>query len=292
MGLHELDEVLDTFRTCDDHGSGTLAAAEFIQVLCKIGMAEQRARALVSSISTKSDLVDYAHVITWLFEPLPRKSNACLFDFDGTIAQSEDLHRRTFAEVLGVDLSPDFWNRQCVGNTPKHIIEKQRREEDSRPVEEIIEKRSQLFLDAIGRGELTPTAGIERFMEGLSMKGVRIAVVTSGNRVYIEKALEVLGLAGFVDFLLCGTDEVIQERVKPHPFPYLHAAAELGVEVSSCVVVEDSGSGIRSGQNAGMPVVVIASAVNEKYSSGPDSESIAAYIQDFNSFPEDFFGPL
>lgn len=49
---------------------------------------------------------------------------ACFFDFDGTLAQSEDTHRQTFSELLGFELTPDYWNAKCVGNSPRSILEK------------------------------------------------------------------------------------------------------------------------------------------------------------------------
>ena len=48
---------------------------------------------------------------------------ACLFDFDGTLVQSEDVHRRSFGTVLGVELSEDYWNSHCVGRSPRMIME-------------------------------------------------------------------------------------------------------------------------------------------------------------------------
>ena len=44
------------------------------------------------------------------------------FDFDGTLVQSEDAHRRRFAQVLGRDISPDEWFARCVGHHPPRIV--------------------------------------------------------------------------------------------------------------------------------------------------------------------------
>ena len=49
---------------------------------------------------------------------------AALFDFDGTLAQSEDTHRETFSTLLGFELTPEYWNAKCVGNSPRSILEK------------------------------------------------------------------------------------------------------------------------------------------------------------------------
>ena len=59
---------------------------------------------------------------------------------------------------------------------------------------------------------------------------------------------------GSFDVLVTG-DEV--RHGKPHPEPYLTAAAKLGVEPRSCVALEDSRTGLASAEAAGVPVVVI-----------------------------------
>merc|ERR1719407_138698 len=48
--------------------------------------------------------------------------SAALFDFDGTLVDSEDVHRRSFSDVLGVTLDEDYWNTQCVGHSPRDIM--------------------------------------------------------------------------------------------------------------------------------------------------------------------------
>ena len=40
--------------------------------------------------------------------------DAALFDFDGTLAQSEGLHRLAFSEVLGVEIDEEEWERAVI----------------------------------------------------------------------------------------------------------------------------------------------------------------------------------
>jgi beta-phosphoglucomutase-like phosphatase (HAD superfamily) len=49
------------------------------------------------------------------------------------------------------------------------------------------------------------------------------------------------------------------ERTKPHPDPYLAAAARLGVPAEACVAVEDSPDGTASARAAGCAVLVVPS---------------------------------
>jgi sugar-phosphatase len=79
------------------------------------------------------------------------------------------------------------------------------------------------------------------------------AVVTSGTR---DLATHRLGVAGLPvpEFMITGSDI---EHGKPHPEPYQHGAALLGLPPGACCVVEDAPSGITSALAAGMPVLAL-----------------------------------
>jgi beta-phosphoglucomutase-like phosphatase (HAD superfamily) len=64
--------------------------------------------------------------------------------------------------------------------------------------------------------------------------------------------------AGTFDTLVTG-DQV--SRGKPHPEPYLTAAARLGVDPSRCVAIEDSPTGVASAEAAGCVVLAVQNQV-------------------------------
>ena len=51
------------------------------------------------------------------------------------------------------------------------------------------------------------------------------------------------------------------ERGKPHPEPYLTAAASLGLDPQDCVAIEDSNTGAKSAEAAGCAVLVVENHV-------------------------------
>jgi sugar-phosphatase len=59
---------------------------------------------------------------------------------------------------------------------------------------------------------------------------------------------------------------------KPHPEPYLKAAAMLGYSPADCVVLEDVPAGIRSGKSAGARVIAFPTTVSklELINEAPD----------------------
>jgi len=232
---------------------------------------------------------------------------ACLFDFDGTLAQSEDTHRRTFSEILGFELTEEYWNTHCVGHSPRKLLETNmpsgRLDELGETFDALLVKRSALFEQHIERGLLEATSGAQELLAELRRRGVRCAVVSSGSRSYIEKALHALGVATCFEFIIAGDDEEVLDH-KPHPLPYLLAARRMDLSPEVCLAFEDTITGIRSAQAAGMRVVAmrtagtahlaVLEAGSGSHRSAPSSDQIvhhegvhpvAALVHDFTEVP-------
>ena len=97
-----------------------------------------------------------------------------------------------------------------------------------------------------------PIAGARELVAALD--GVRWGVATSGSRVLATARLHACGFPE--PAVLVAADDV--ERGKPHPDPYLAAAAGLGVPAEQVVVFEDSPTGAEAARVAGSTVVAVA----------------------------------
>ncbi|MGW8555927.1 HAD family hydrolase [Streptomyces tubercidicus] len=110
------------------------------------------------------------------------------------------------------------------------------------------------FLARIGRGvPLMP--GARRLLAELAAHGIPTALVTASHRAIVDQMLHSLGPEHF-RLTLAGDD---LERTKPHPDPYLTAAAQLGADPACCAVIEDTLTGVAAGEAAGCPVVAVPS---------------------------------
>ena len=108
------------------------------------------------------------------------------------------------------------------------------------------------------RRTVTWQPGAPELLRMLDDAGVPCALVTMSYRRLAESVVSRLPTGSF-GAVVTG-DEV--ERGKPHPEPYLTAAALLGVESSECVVLEDTSTGAAAGLAAGCRVFVVPHVVD------------------------------
>jgi HAD superfamily hydrolase (TIGR01509 family) len=118
------------------------------------------------------------------------------------------------------------------------------------PAEEIVER----LLDGVAarvREHIPWRPGAQALLEQLVAAGIPCALVTMSYRRLAEAVLAGLPPGSFTT-VVAGDDV---SRGKPHPEPYLTAAARLGLAPSDCVAVEDSPTGVASAVAAGVPTV-------------------------------------
>ncbi|MBS2938078.1 HAD family phosphatase [Nocardioides sp. J2M5] len=95
--------------------------------------------------------------------------------------------------------------------------------------------------------------GARELLTDLVGRGVPCALVTMSWQRFVDPILAQLPEGSF-------STVVTGDRVelgKPHPEPYLTAAAELGVDPAECVAIEDSNTGAKSAVAAGCTVVCV-----------------------------------
>jgi HAD superfamily hydrolase (TIGR01509 family) len=110
------------------------------------------------------------------------------------------------------------------------------------------------FEDRIGR-TLPLMPGATRLLTELATQGVPTALVSASHRRIIDRVLTSLGPQYFA--LTVAGDDV--KRTKPHPDPYLLAAAGLNADPARCAVIEDTATGVAAAEAAGCHVVAVPS---------------------------------
>ncbi|WP_033222739.1 HAD family hydrolase [Kitasatospora phosalacinea] len=175
-----------------------------------------------------------------------------VFDCDGVLVDSERIAVRVQVEVgarLGWPLGPDEVVERFIGRT--HAAIWAQVGERMGPVaaaewERSFEQRHRELVDA----ELAPVDGIVAALDALDARGLPYCVASSGSQAKMRHTLGRTGLYGRFAGRIFSADEVA--RGKPFPDVFLHAAAGTGYAPESCVVVEDSPTGLRAARAAGM----------------------------------------
>jgi HAD superfamily hydrolase (TIGR01509 family) len=107
-------------------------------------------------------------------------------------------------------------------------------------------------------GERVPwRSGALDQLAGLGESGIPCALVTMSYRRFVAPILDQLPHDTFGAVV---TGDAVSNG-KPHPEPYLRAAALLGVDPQSCLAVEDTNTGARSAESAGCTVLVVPNQV-------------------------------
>ncbi len=182
---------------------------------------------------------------------------AVLLDMDGTLVDTEgfwwDVEVEVFAG-LGHTLD-DAWRHVVVGGpmtrSAGFLIEATGADITLAELSVLLNDG---FEDRIGR-TLPLMPGAARLLAELSAHGMPTALVSASHRRIIDRVLASLGPQHFT--LTVAGDEV--ERTKPHPDPYLLAAARLGADPAGCAVIEDTATGVAAAEAAGCQVVAVPS---------------------------------
>jgi HAD superfamily hydrolase (TIGR01509 family) len=120
------------------------------------------------------------------------------------------------------------------------------------PPEQIIERLLEKVIERV-RKHIPWRPGARELLAELQALHVPCALVTMSYQSLAQAVVQTLP-AGSFRVIVAGDDVA---HGKPHPEPYLTAAARLGVRPQSCVAIEDSLTGVASAEAAEVPVLAV-----------------------------------
>ncbi|PRY60319.1 HAD superfamily hydrolase (TIGR01509 family)/beta-phosphoglucomutase family hydrolase [Knoellia remsis] len=203
--------------------------------------------------------------------------DAALFDLDGVLTPTAEVHMRAWAEMFNAYLSAkgvdepytdqDYFDH--VDGKPRYDgvrdflasrgIELPEGDPSDSPDAETVSglgnRKNDAFNAVLERDGVEPYAGSVRLIEALRERGTAMAVVSSSNNA--PAVLETAGIAEFFPVVVSGAVATEQGLPgKPKPDTFLYAAEQLGVPKERAVVLEDAVSGVRAGRAGEFGLVV------------------------------------
>jgi HAD superfamily hydrolase (TIGR01509 family) len=199
---------------------------------------------------------------------------AILWDNDGVLVDTERLYFEANRRALrraGITLTPERFTDVSLRQGLSLLELAAERGWSPERIAGLRKERDALYLQILHKGvALMP--GVERTLGALRGK-VRMAIVTSAQRVHFDAMHARTGLLPYFEFVLTREDYT---HGKPAPDGYLAGLRRLGVGPAEGVAVEDSERGLISACAAGLRCLVVPNA----QTSGGDFSRALAVLSD------------
>ena len=186
-------------------------------------------------------------------------TKAVIFDIDGTLIDTVDLHASAWVEALkhfGFDIAFEDMRSQngkggdqiLHGLLPPDVIEQRG--------EEIKDFRGELFKRNY-LAKARPFPGVRNLFERIRASGRRAVLASSGTGEEVEQYKEIAGIADLIDSATSSDDA---DRSKPFPDIFQAALAKLSpLRPEEAVVVGDTPYDAEAARNAGVKTVGVLS---------------------------------
>jgi len=195
---------------------------------------------------------------------------ALILDADGTLADTEEVHRQAFNAAFREHGLPWSWSVRdyaalvAISGGKERILRyidslgeaEPERARLAQLVAAAHRSKTRIYAELVAAGGAPLRPGVERLIHEARDAGVHVAIASGTTRKNVEALIAcALGEAalGWFDVIACA-DEVAQR--KPAPDFYRFVLAALKLPASACVAIEDSAKGLRAAQAAGLYTVV------------------------------------
>ena len=216
--------------------------------------------------------------------------SAVIFDVDGTLADTEEIHRQSFNTAfrefglpwewdvgLYIELLAVAGGKERIRHYCRMVDPARLREPD---IDELIAslhaRKTVVYNQQVARGGLPARPGVLRLIRQLRDDGVRVAIATTTSMANVESLLRTtLKSLPPNTFEVIGAGEHATAK-KPAPDIYRWVAERLRLRPEECLAIEDSRNGVLAASGAGMPVLVTVSP----WSRGEDFTGSVAVLSD------------
>ena len=204
--------------------------------------------------------------------------NTVLFDLDGTLINTMDLHYNSWCEVisqLGLTLDRTFFLKN-EGLKIYKLMQQITGIIDNEKIHLLIKEKDDIFIKNY-KFELYK--GVEELILKFKKNNIHMGLVTASSLRRLKETIP-------IDFLNHFSIIVTSDNNgpgKPDPWPYKYAFDQLKAELKNTIVVENAPLGIKSAINAGLTCVAIGSTLEKHFLSEADH-----YYCDIINFLDDY----
>jgi len=209
-----------------------------------------------------------------------------LFDLDGTLVENEHLKARAFSnaiEQLGGKSHPSIY-KEVMGMSGlvirKHFMNKANIQIDLDEYFELFKSVYQSLLDT----ELALRPGVIPFLTELKANGFKMAIVSSAYSSSVNYIINSLNLGSYFHLILSGNDF---QNKKPDPECYSIALDKISLIKEQTVVFEDTESGLKAADGAGLKSIGIRHSYNQSHDFSRAVSAYESFEDDIKDIKED-----
>lgn len=214
---------------------------------------------------------------------------ALIFDVDGTLAETEEIHRAAFNDVFAADGLDWRWDVDLYRDLLRVTGGKERMRRyadmigahlDDARVARLHAAKNRVYGETVAAGACALRPGVAGLVRSARARGLQLAIATTTSRANVDALLPAtFGADGpaLFEAIVCGEDVVAK---KPAPDAYLLALERLGLPADACLAFEDSRNGLQSALAAGLSVIVAPSL----YTAHERFDGAARVLADLRGF--------
>ena len=222
---------------------------------------------------------------------------AIMFDVDGTMAETEEFHRRAFNEAFSHFDLPWNWDVATYGRLLRiaggkerirfywQSLPSDRFDLSDGHINELHRFKTRRYAELVDSGACGLRPGVADLIHRARDGRLLLAIVTTTSRdnigVLLSRNLGPDWKRNF-DVIVSGDDV---PNKKPAPDAYRAALDALGRPAASCLAIEDSRNGLVAAVSAGAPVLITRSL----YFRDEDFTGAAGVTDDLTDLPDDFW---
>ena len=182
---------------------------------------------------------------------------AILFDFDGTIVNTDPIHYKIWKDFLleyNVEINEELFKSNFAGRHNPDIIQDVLPHLSAEESKRFAKEKEARFREQASL--LKTINGFTELFAWSKEHHLKCALVTNAPKLNAYHMLEALQLKEAFDIIILGEE---QAAAKPDPTPYQVALEKLGLQPQEAIAIEGSPSGMRSAVDAGIRTIGITS---------------------------------
>jgi len=219
-------------------------------------------------------------------------TKAIIFDVDGTLADTEDGHRKAFNKAFAESNLNWHWDIGLYGQLLKVTGGKERIKyftadfltDYNKPdnfddfVKNLHKIKTRHYTAMLREGNIPLRPGIKQLIQDAHAAGIILAIATTTTPENVSALLEVgLGKNWNSYFSANGCGDIVPHK-KPAPDIYFWVLEQLGLSPADCIALEDSQNGLRSSLAAGIKTYM---TINQ-YTRSQDFTGAAGVFDDLS----------